>query len=77
MMVQVPGSNIVTVVPETVHTVPVELANVTVVPAESEAVSVNVPVPPVVQVSDAGGFQLMVWDAALIVIFSANPVVAR
>ena len=47
VIVQVPGVNMVTVVPETVQTLVVELAKVTVVPAESLAVPrEKVPAPP-------------------------------
>jgi hypothetical protein len=68
----------VTVVPETVQTLPVELAKVTVVPAESEAVpNEKVPAPPTTQVWDPGEDQVMVWDTGLMVMFSAAQVVAR
>jgi hypothetical protein len=67
----------VTLVPETVHTVPVELAKVTVVPAESEAVpNGKVPAPPTTQVWVPGGVQVMVWLAPLIVILTGEPDVA-
>ena len=56
-----PAVSIVTVVPETVQTLVVELAKVTVVPAESLAVPRrNVPFPPTCQVWVPGGVQVMV-----------------
>jgi hypothetical protein len=67
----------VTVVPETVQTLPVELAKVTVVPAESEAVpNEKVPAPPTTQVWDPGEDQVMVWTPRFIVILVADPVLA-
>jgi len=78
VIVQVPGVSIVTVVPETVHTLVVELAKVTVVPAESLAVpKEKVPAPPVTHVWDPGGVQVMVWTAGLIVMVMGLPVVSR
>jgi hypothetical protein len=74
VIVQVPAFSMVTVVPETVQTLPVELAKVTVVPAESEAVpNEKVPAPPATQVWDPGEDQVMVWVAPIIVILTGVP----
>ena len=60
VIVQVPAFNIVTVVELTVQTLVVELANVTLDPAESVAVPrEKVPVPPATQVGLDGGVQEM------------------
>jgi hypothetical protein len=60
-MVHVPAVSIVTVVPETVQTLVVELAKVTVVPAVSLAApKEKVPAPPATQVWDPGGVHVMV-----------------
>jgi hypothetical protein len=78
VIVQVPAFSMVTVVPFTVQTLPVELAKVTVVPAESEAVpNEKVPAPPTIQVWDPGEDQVMVWVAPIIVILTEVPVVDR
>jgi hypothetical protein len=59
-----------------VQTVNVELAKVTVVPAESAAVpSEKVPAPPVTQVWGPGAVQEIVWLAPLIVMLVALPAV--
>ena len=65
----------VTVVPETVQTLRVELANVTVVPAESVAVP-NKKVP-ALRVWEPGGVQLMVWLEPVIAILIGLPAVNR
>ena len=78
VIVQVPAVSMVTLVPETVHTVPVELAKVTVVPAVSEAVpNGKVPAPPTTQVWVPGGVQVMVWTPGFMVILTGLPVVSR
>jgi hypothetical protein len=77
VIVQVPAVTMVTVVPETVQTLVVELAKVTVVVAESEAVpNEKVPAPPTTHVLEPGGVQVMVWVAPLIVMLLGDPVVA-
>ena len=73
---QVPAVTMVTVVPETVQTLVVELAKVTVVTAESDAVpNEKVPAPPPTQVWEPGGVQVMLWLTPLIVMLLALPVV--
>ena len=75
VMVQVPMVFIVTVVPDTVQTLGVELAKVSVVPAESDPAG-RVKVPPFVHTSLAGGDQVMVWLAPLIVMLLGEPTVS-
>jgi len=60
----------VTLVPETVHTVPVELAKVTVVPAVSEAVPWEGPRPTHDPGLGPGGVQVMVWTPGFMVILT-------
>ena len=73
---QVPAVTMVTVVPETVQTLVVELAKVTVVVAESEAVpNEKVPAPPATHVWVPGAVQVMLWLTPLIVMLLALPVV--
>jgi hypothetical protein len=75
-MVQVPAVSMVTVVPETVQTLVVELANVTVVPAVSLAVpKEKVPAPPATQVWVPGGVHVIVWLMPLMVMLLADPTV--
>jgi hypothetical protein len=62
VIVQVPAVSIVTVVPETVQTLRVELAKVTTEPEVSLAVpSEKVPAPPATQVWEGGGVHVMFW----------------
>jgi hypothetical protein len=66
------------VVPETVQTLVVELAKVTVVVAESLAAPrENVPAPPLTQVWVPGGVQVMVWTAPRILMLIGLPGVRR
>ena len=76
VIVQVPAVFMVTVVPETVQTLGVELAKVTVVPAESVAMPrEKAPAPPATHVCGPGTVQVMLWLAPLIVMLLALPVV--
>ena len=62
----------VTVVPETVQTLVVELAKVTVVPAESSRCPIRRS-PPALRVWSPVRVQLMVWFAPLMVILKDYP----
>ena len=65
MIVQVPAVTIVAVVPDTVQTLVVELAKVTVESDVSVALPRgNVPAPPATHVWEPGGVQVIVWGTA-------------